>query len=1131
MLTYQHVKKISLLGLGLLVITGCQETEGSGENANDDKTSYTISLDVGAGGAITPETSQTVDVGGSAEFTLTPDTGYKINEISGCSGTLTDTTYRVEDLAADCTITASFGLQNYTVQLSITGNGSTSSATSQTIRYNETASFVLTPAADHQYSGMVATPSSCGGSYNADNQTYTTNPITSDCHFTATFTAKSVAQTTQPNILLVLTDDQGIDSTDLYAYAPTDSVTAQTPILNGIAENGVIFQNVWATPSCTTTRAALLSGQYGVNTGITNNGDENLFSAVQESVFQYLANNTTSEDYEMAFFGKWNLGTDDVVDNGQTLSAPAHAGIPYFRGHLRGNLSGAEGYYSWDLFRDPYDANTETQTEVITEYATTYLTDQAIAWVQNTRQAKPDAPWFVTLSHFAPHAPIHIPPEELHYQEDVKTLRNCGRGSVWSRHCYIASIEAVDTELGNFLNALTEQERANTIVIYLGDNGPGSEYDPAVMGENEGKFSIFEGGLRVPLIVGGDPVTRNSGENSDYVRDSGLAGITDIFATIAELAGAPTTNGGLYDGLSFASRLIDTDGAGAPDYAAAARAYLYADWDDDMAYLSQDTKGLISHPHDTFDNTTVSAVDGSTTLNGEIYDGWSVRNDAYQLISIRTEVDTSDNTRYPPEQTLWKLGGDTKLYETGLPIADPEAKKEDAEAWLKLRVAGALIRGELTGNITQPRNGFPPDVSAGTDYSNATYTFQSDTGDQPGDFYFTDRTPSCAAFVGNYEANIIQGKNESFYTSQLTVDYDNGLCTFVSNWTPNHNIFGDETRQNNYLYQDHHAVAVPAAPQFLHKDDDPGLEFTRVGQAQAVYLNGVQSAYLPGGCYYAWEQSPGSGYRANFVQECRFTDDDTWGQYRWVANHPDSAHVVDDHNGHTAGHHYHYHGNPKTLYDLTGATESGVVGFASDGFPIYGPYIEENGVVRQVETSYQIKKGIRPPPTHANGDSLSQYNDKSGNPLTYLGFDHIPGPINIQGTTYANGIEAYYNKYFDGDDEYNGAFVSDYEYVKGSGDLDLCNGMWRNGSYGYYLTDAWPHSVRCFRGDKHNSFQNEEDDNPTGNSSADPNGNIGSLTCAERFYHIWPEHTHSPARKHWTYDNGGASDDNCEYGD
>ena len=1123
-----YLKTLSLIGLSVLVIAGCKAKNGdngtdSGGGSDNGETTYTISLDIGTGGTITPATNQSIATGGSAEFTLTPDTGYTLDTVSGCAGTLTDATYQVENLTEDCTITASFKLQEYAVQLSIVGGGTTNSDTNQTIRYNQTTTFVLTALNGYQYTSTTASPASCGGSYNASNTTYTTNPITSDCHFTVTFSAESVAQTKQPNILLVLTDDQGIDSTNLYAYTKSTSVTAQTPILDGIAKNGVIFQNVWATPSCTTTRAALLSGQYGVNTGITNNGDENLFSDIQESIFQYITNNHASSDYKMAFFGKWNLGTATEPSSG-----PMRAGIDYFRGSLNGNLNGDQDYYSWNLFKDPYDSNAETQTEVMTEYATSYLTNQAIAWVQNNRQNNPDAPWFVTLSHFAPHAPIHLPPPELHHQEDIKTLKNCSRASSWARHCYIASIEAVDTELGNFLNSLTEQERANTIVVYLGDNGPGAEADPLVMEAGEGKFSMFEGGLRVPLIVGGDQVTKNSSDNNNYVRDQDLVGITDVFATIAELAGAPTTNGSVYNGLSFASKLIDTNAADAPDYAAAVRAYLYVDWDDDLAHLSQDTKDLIKSPHDTFDNTTISVVDGST-LNGEIFDGWSVRNDAYQLISIRTEVDTSDNTRYPPELALFKLGGETSLYATGLPITNPQANQEDAAALLKLRVAGALVRNEMVANITQPRNGFPLDVSAGTDYADATYTFQSDTGDQSGDFYFTDRTPSCAAFIGNYEANITQGQNESFYTSQLTVDYDGGLCTFVSNWTPNHNIFTDEGRANNYLYQDHHAVAVPAAPQYLYDDDNPGLEFTRVGQAQAVYLNGVQSAYLPGGCYYAWEQSPGSGYRANFVQECRFSDNDTIGQYRWVANHPDSAHEVDNHNGHTAGHQYHYHGNPKTLYDLTGTEESGVVGFASDGFPIYGPYIKENGVVRLVKTSYQIKKGIRPPPTHANGDSLSQYNDKSGNPLTYLGFDRITDPVTVRGVTYANGIEAYYNKYFDGDDEYNGAFISDYEYVKGSGDLDLCNGMWRNGSYGYYLTDAWPHSVRCFRGDKHQSFQNEDDDNPIGNSNTDPNGDISTITCAQRFYHIWPDHQHVPTREHWTYDNGGASDTDCEY--
>jgi arylsulfatase A-like enzyme len=67
-----------------------------------------------------------------------------------------------------------------------------------------------------------------------------------------------------PNILLIISDDQGIDASAQYTISDDPPVT---PVLNGLAESGIVFENAWATPTCATTRAAILTGKYGVNTG------------------------------------------------------------------------------------------------------------------------------------------------------------------------------------------------------------------------------------------------------------------------------------------------------------------------------------------------------------------------------------------------------------------------------------------------------------------------------------------------------------------------------------------------------------------------------------------------------------------------------------------------------------------------------------------------------------------------------------------------------------------------------------------------------------------------------------------------------------------------------------------------
>ncbi|MEE2643947.1 MAG: YHYH protein, partial [Myxococcota bacterium] len=108
-----------------------------------------------------------------------------------------------------------------------------------------------------------------------------------------------------------------------------------------------------------------------------------------------------------------------------------------------------------------------------------------------------------------------------------------------------------------------------------------------------------------------------------------------------------------------------------------------------------------------------------------------------------------------------------------------------------------------------------------------------------------------------------------------------------------------------------------------------------------------------------------------------------------------------------------------------GMSASGVIGFAADGHPIYGPFITDNGSLRRVTSSYQLKQGMR---------------------------ESQPG----EGALPAGA--------------YDGTYVDDYEYREESGDLDECNGMTVNGLYGYYVTASYPWVLKCFRGTPDPSF-------------------------------------------------------------
>ncbi len=317
-----------------------------------------------------------------------------------------------------------------------------------------------------------------------------------------------------PNILLVISDDLGLDASGQYAVgsrAPT------TPTLDTLAQNGLVFDNVWVNPVCSPTRATILTGRYGVRTGVLTPGD--VLSTSEIALQPYIAANAPAA-YRDAVIGKWHLG-------GRNADHPNLMGVTHFEGILRG---GVQDYFNWTLVENG-------QGSEQTRYVTSELTDRAIAWVANQT-----APWFLWLAYNAPHTPLHAPPDDLVSEPPGPN----------GLDQYLAMIEAMDTELGRLLAALPEEERAHTTIIYLGDNGTAGRVAQTYP-RNRAKGSIYQGGIAVPMTITGYGVARR-GE-----RESALVNGTDLFATIANLAGAPTV--AINDSLNFSELLTqDTDG-------------------------------------------------------------------------------------------------------------------------------------------------------------------------------------------------------------------------------------------------------------------------------------------------------------------------------------------------------------------------------------------------------------------------------------------------------------------------------------------------------------------------------------------------------------------------------------------
>lgn len=332
----------------------------------------------------------------------------------------------------------------------------------------------------------------------------------------------------RPNILFIVADDLGADSTSLYPDIVGDRGAVPVPNIEALAERGLVFDNAWASPVCSPTRGTILSGLYGHRTGVTTVG--NVLPPSTVSLFDRLS--ADSPSYSHAFFGKYHVGGGSI-DPRPGSAFPAapdilqhvrDLGIRHFKGILGG---GVADYFNWTTFDidGPSVANTT--------YATTALTDFAIDFIHSREESRPGEPWFVYQSYNAPHAanggnsPYQVPPSELH-SVDLSSVGDPQPGAIATNiPVYQANIQALDTELGRLL---AEVDLDKTVVIIIGDNGTPPPVKDTGTGLRGAKGSVYEGGVRVPLLVAGAGVTRRGREDQLFVT-------TDLYATILELAG------------------------------------------------------------------------------------------------------------------------------------------------------------------------------------------------------------------------------------------------------------------------------------------------------------------------------------------------------------------------------------------------------------------------------------------------------------------------------------------------------------------------------------------------------------------------------------------------------------------
>ena len=360
----------------------------------------------------------------------------------------------------------------------------------------------------------------------------------------------------RPNVLLIIADDMGLDASLCYDLGDQQ---APMPNVEAMCANGLVFENAYAAPTCSPTRATIMSGQYAFRTGVgapVAPDGSNALSPDTPSLFDAL----TPAGYASNIIGKWHLSGRDGFDG------PAQFAVSDYFGLYRG---GIDDYFNWTAVENGAEVRVEG-------YSTTVLTDRAIEWIDAQ-----DTPWFLWLAYNAPHAPFHLPPAELHSFDDLQDSAAAVRRNPLPY--YQAMLEALDTEIGRLLAAMSAEERANTVVMFIGDNGSPTQVTRGFYGDHAAKGTIYDSGTRVPLIVSGPGVVAG--------RTEAFVNTTDLHATIAELAGA---NSNPVDSISFAPALSGQMGA---------RDYVYIEH-----FTDRETRGR------------------------PVY-GWAMRQEAYKLIN------------------------------------------------------------------------------------------------------------------------------------------------------------------------------------------------------------------------------------------------------------------------------------------------------------------------------------------------------------------------------------------------------------------------------------------------------------------------------------------------------------------
>ena len=347
---------------------------------------------------------------------------------------------------------------------------------------------------------------------------------------TAAWAQRPAAAARKPNILVILTDDQGWG--DLTIHGNTNLAT---PNIDSIGHQGALFERFFVCAVCAPTRAEFLTGRYHARGGVrgVSTGQERL--NLDEHT---IAQTFRAAGYATGAFGKWHNGSQH----------PYHPNARGFDEYY-GFTSGHWAHY-FDTQMDHNGQLTRGQGFIIDD-----LANHAMKFIEQNR----NQPFFCYLPVNTPHSPMQVP-EKFYAKfanfEPAMKATNPAQEELPMTRAALAMVENIDWNVGRVLAKLKELNLENdTIVLFFCDNGPNSwRWNGGMKGR---KGSVDEGGIRAPLLM------RWPGRIAPDTRVPQIAGAIDLLPTLTALAGIPVRATKPLDGLSLKPLLTGANVTGA----------------------------------------------------------------------------------------------------------------------------------------------------------------------------------------------------------------------------------------------------------------------------------------------------------------------------------------------------------------------------------------------------------------------------------------------------------------------------------------------------------------------------------------------------------------------------------------